>query len=108
MYAYPDLATFVFGDHSQEYTRNGHIITYTPSDHIQILLMAYLQVGPKVYLSGFNETNDLLVGYFGVLAPSGDTMWVDARDKLHARLPNYVQTIYWYGPVGVTPVIFKQ
>jgi hypothetical protein len=108
MYAYPDLATFSFGDKSQVYYRNGSIITYTPSDQLQILLMEYSQQGPRIYLSGFNETNNLLVGYFGVLAPDGASMLVDARAKRYARLPNYLQTIYWYGPPGVTPVIYKQ
>jgi hypothetical protein len=108
MYAYPDLATFSFGDSSQEYTRSGAIVIYTPTDHIQILLMAYSQKGSRIYLSGFNEDKDLLIGYFGVLAPDGATMLVDARAKNDARLPNYLQTIYWYGPPGVTPIIYKQ
>ncbi len=108
MYAYPDLATFAFGDNSQEFTRNGHIITYTPTDNLQLLLTEYKQVGSRVYLSGFNETSGLLVGYFGVLSPAGDLMWVDSRSTLAARLPNYLQTIYWYGPPGVAPTIYKQ
>ena len=107
MYAYPDVATFAFGDISQEFTRNGHIVTYTPTDTIQALLMSYKQIGPRVYFSGFNESSGLLIGYFGVLSPGADTMWVDTRAKNSARLPNYLQTIYWYGPPGVTPVIYK-
>lgn len=108
MYAYPDVATFAFGDNSQIFYRNGLIVHYTPSDTLQILLMEYSQKGPRIYFSGFNETNSLLIGYFGVLAPDGASMFVDSRASAFARLPNYLQTIYWYGPPGVTPIIYKQ
>jgi hypothetical protein len=109
MYAYPDLQTFSFGsDKNLVFYRGGHIITYTPTDHIQILLEAYSQVGRRIYFAGFNEASDLLIGYFGVLAADGTTMLVDSRRKDVARLPNYLQTIYWYGPPGVTPTIYQQ
>jgi hypothetical protein len=106
MYAYPDLQTFSFGDNSTIYYRNGHIITYTPTDRLQILLEEYNQHGPMINLAGYNEEQDLLIGYFGVLSPDGKSMFVNSRASY--RLPNYVQTIYWYGPPGVTPVLFQQ
>jgi hypothetical protein len=107
-YAYPDLATFAFGETNQIYYRGGLIVTYTPTDHLQELLVVYNQKGWRVGLSGFNESKGLLVGYFGVLAPDGASMYVDTRTKNDARLPNYIQSIYWYGPPGVTPVIYKK
>ncbi|HMH21059.1 MAG TPA: hypothetical protein VK563_04760 [Puia sp.] len=109
MYAYPDVQTFSFGDNSKlVFYRGGKIVTYTPTDQIQILLFGYQQVGRLIYFAGFNETTDLLIPYFGVLAADGKTILVDARRKDVARLPNYVQTIYWYGPPGVTPAIYMQ
>ncbi len=108
MYAYPDLATFSFGDNGQIFYRNGSIVTYTPSDTLQALLMEYNQHGPRIYLSGFNESIGLLIGYFGVMTADGTSILADTRAKNDARLPNYLQTIYWYGPPGVTPVIYKQ
>jgi hypothetical protein len=107
LYAYPDLQTFKFrGDNKLEFYRAGHIITYTPTDHIQILLEEYKQDGRKIYFAGYDESRDLLNGYFGVLAADGTTMLVNSRASY--RLPNYVQTIYWYGPPGVTPTIYEQ
>jgi hypothetical protein len=106
MYAYPDLQTFSFGDNTTVYYRNKQIITYTPTDRLQILLEEYSQHGPMINLAGFNEEQDLLIGYFGVLSPDGKSMFVNSRASF--RLPNYLQTIYWYGPPGVTPIIFEQ
>jgi hypothetical protein len=107
MYAYPDVQTFSFNDNNTTtYYRNGHIITYTPTDRLQILLEEYNQHGPMINFAGFNEEQDLLMGYFGVLTPDGKSMLVNSYASY--RLPNYTQTIYWYGPPGVTPVIFKQ
>jgi len=109
MYEFPDISSFSFGtNNSTEYTRNGHIITYTPTDHIQLLLYEYNQQGPRVYFAGFNETNSLLIGFYGVLSADGKTILADTRAKQDARLPNYLQTIYWYGPPGVTPHTQKQ
>jgi hypothetical protein len=106
MYAYPDLQTFTFADDNKlVFYRAGHIITYTPTDHIQILLEEYNQDGRRIYLAGYNEESDLLIGYFGVLAADGKTMLVNSRASY--RLPNYIQTIYWYGPPGVTPTIYQ-
>jgi hypothetical protein len=77
-----------------------------PTDRLQILLEEYSQHGPMINLAGFNEEQDLLIGYFGVLSPDGKSMFVNSRASF--RLPNYLQTIYWYGPPGVTPIIFEQ
>jgi hypothetical protein len=107
MYAYPDLQTFSFNDdNTTTYYRAGKIITYTPTDRIQILLEEYNQRGPMINMAGFNEEQDLLIGYFGVISPDGKSMFVSSHASF--RLPNYLQTIYWYGPPGVTPVIYKQ
>lgn len=107
MYQYPDINDFDFGaDGNTSYVRNGKIITYTPPD-IQKILYSYAQVGPKIYFAGYDETTDKLIGYFGILSPDGNTLFADTRNRLEARLPNYVQTIYWYGPPGSTPVTHK-
>jgi hypothetical protein len=66
----------------------------------------YQQRGARLYMNGFDESGSKLIPYFGVLAPSGDIMWVDSPTN-EARLPNWLQTIDWYGPKGVTPVIYK-
>jgi hypothetical protein len=108
MYQFPDIASFSFGDAQTEYTRNGKIITYTPTTQIQIMLNQYLQEGPRIYFAGYNETTNVLIGYYGVLSSDGKTIWADTRARQDARLPYYFQTIFWYGPPGVTPTTHKQ
>jgi hypothetical protein len=108
MYEFPDIngITFVSGN-KITYTRNGKFITYTPPTQDQLLIEGYQQRGPKLYYAGYNEESDLLIQYFGVLSADGQSIFSDCRNRAYARLPNYLQTIFWYGPPGVTPVTHK-
>jgi hypothetical protein len=108
MYEYPDIngISFVNGN-KMTYLRNGKIITYTPPTQDQLLIEGYYQSGPKLYFAGYNEESDLIIQYFGVLSADGQTIFADCRDRRYARLPNYLQTIYWYGYPGETPVTHK-
>ena len=104
---FPDFNDIDFGDDGNtSYVRNGKIITYTPPD-IQEILYRYIQIGPRIYFAGYDETTDKLIEYFGILSPDGNTLYADSRARPEARLPNYVQTIYWYGQPGVTPNTHK-
>jgi hypothetical protein len=127
-YYCPDLSTISFnafdGIKGTSYTKNGHIIEQLTGPNIGVLQISYNQIGARVYLYGYDEdySFDLdiaaatgnytdyrqgrIIPYFGVLAPSGDKMLVDAR-SLNARLPNYTQTVDRYGLKGITPVIYK-
>jgi hypothetical protein len=106
MVAYPDLSTvsFLADKTATSYHRNGKLVTYTNLTPVEI---SYTQIGAMVSMYGFNETNSKQVAYFGVLLPSGDKMMVYSGSA-DARLPYYTQTIAWYGPLGVTPIINKQ
>ena len=102
---FPDINGIHFtGNNKMTYTRGGKIITYTPPTQDQLLIEGYQQHGPRIYFAGYNETSDLILQYFGVLAADGKTILADSRTRQYARLPNYLQTIYWYGQPGVTPV----
>ncbi|PTT01130.1 hypothetical protein DBR11_08100 [Pedobacter sp. HMWF019] len=114
-YYYPDLSAIAFGDTEEQFFRNGKIITYTLKDKVDPVKILYRQNGSMVFFYGYDEIYDKIYPYFGVLAPDGKTMMVDAwavdQSKYgygSPRLPNYVDTNAPYGPNGVTPVIFKQ
>ena len=70
----------------------------------------YWQVKSRVYFYGYNETNNRLIPYFGVLSNDGNTMLVDinSADFAYARVPNYLETIDWYGPPGETPIMHRR
>jgi hypothetical protein len=110
--AYPDLSSIRFlGDkNSTIYYRNGQIVPAQPtpqSPGVGALEAAYAQKGAMVFMSGYKENGIILMSYFGVLLPSGDKMMVHSGSG-EARLPNYIHTTAPYGPIGVTPVIYKQ
>jgi hypothetical protein len=108
MYEFPDISFLTFGsDGNTSYVRNGKIITYTPPEQDLLVLYEYNQTGPRLYFAGYNETTDKLLVYYGVLSPDGKTIWADTRLRQDARLPYYFQTIFWYGPPGVTPNMHK-
>lgn len=105
-FAYPDVSSVSFSGNKlfTTYTRNGKIMA---DNSLKVIEISYTQKGAMVFFYGFNETNNIEPAYFGVLKPSGDAMMVYSGSS-NARLPNYVQTTAWYGPIGVTPVINKQ
>jgi hypothetical protein len=110
-FAYPDLSTIYFlpNGNAATYSKNGRPVLATPTPQIPtpgILEVAFQQKGARVYMFGFNENGLLLIPYFGVLLPSGNSMMVSSRSR-NARLPHYTQTIAWYGGIGVTPIINK-
>jgi len=108
MYEFPDINGISFIENNKmTYFRNGKTTTYTPPTQDQLLIEGYKQEGPKIYFAGFNEEQDLLIQYFGVLSADGQSILADCRNRQYARLPNYTQTIYWYGSPGVTPVMHK-
>jgi hypothetical protein len=108
MYEFPDINALTFGtDGKTFYVRGGKFITYTPPDQIQLILYEWVQIGYRIYFAGYNEATDKLIGYYGVLSPDGNTILADARNRSDTRLPYYFQTIYWYGPPGVTPTMHK-
>lgn len=109
MFAYPDLSTIEFSNTTTSYKRNGQYIKEQPTPQLPtpgILKVSYKQVGPMLFMTGFNESSNLLIDYFGVLMPSTDKMMVYSGSG-NARLPNYLQTIAWYGPIGSTPIISR-
>lgn len=111
-YAYPDLSSigFLADRNVTVYYRNGQPVPRQPTPQSPgpgVLEMAYQQKGAMVFMSGYKENGIILMDYFGVLLPSGDKMMVHSGSQ-EARLPNYLQTIPWYGPIGVTPVILKK
>jgi|GEM_PF-2427190 hypothetical protein len=108
MYEFPDIngISFVAGN-KMTYTRGGKVITYTPPTQDQLLIEGYQQRGPKLYFAGYNESSDLIIQYFGVLSADGQTIMADCRNRAYARLPNYLETIFWYGSPGVTPITHK-
>ena len=112
-YDYPDLSSVQFGTDYVEFVRNGHIITYT--DPAEQRKYFYHQIGARIYFAGYDEVYNKIYPYFGVLAPDGKSMLVDARPIDQSvfgygtpRLPNYLQTNDTYGLPGVTPYIIKQ
>lgn len=107
MVEYPDVADITFMDKAVSYVRNGKVLVYTPSDKIDPVAISYQQKGALVYFYGYNESVNKIVPYFGVIAPDGKSIFVDSASP-DARLPNYLQTINWYGQAGVTPIIYKQ
>jgi len=111
-YAYPDLSTisFLANKNVTSYSRNGQPIPAQPTPQFPApgaLEVAYQQKGAMVFMSGYKENGIIIMDYFGVLLPSGDKMMVHSGSH-EARLPNYLQTIAWYGPIGVTPIIIKK
>ena len=109
MVAYPDLSTIGFDQSTSYYHRNGAIVKEQPTPQIPTpgeLRVIYKQIGAVVYMSGYNENGMLLPPYFGVLKPGNDQMMVFSG-AIGSRLPYYTQTIAWYGPAGITPVINK-
>jgi hypothetical protein len=115
LYDYPDLSAVIFGDTYEEFVRDGAIITYTPSDHIDQIQWSYYQKGARVYFAGYDEVHDKIYPYFGVLLPDGNKMLVDAWPVDQSvfgygtpRLPNYINTNAPFGPNGVTPFITRQ
>ena len=112
-YAYPDLSTIIFlpDKNITMYSKNGQPVLWggiVGADPGVQLQSVYVQRGAMVYMAGYNDekaTKD--IGYIGVLLPSGDKMMVDSR-AMDARLPNYIQTSAPYGPIGATPIIYKQ
>ena len=108
LYAYPDLATMSFNyDGTTSYIRNGTQILDGELNAPKALEVNYAQYSSRVLFYGYNEEQVKLVLYFGVLSADGNSMAVDARDHVLGRLPNYSQTIDWYGPPGETPIIYK-
>jgi hypothetical protein len=111
-HAYPDLSSIAFlgNKNSTVYYRNGQPVPSQPTPQSPapgILEVAYQQKGAMVFMMGYKENGIILMDYFGVLLPSGDKMMVHSGSH-EARLPNYLQTIAWYGPIGVTPIIEKK
>lgn len=110
-FAYPDLSSIGFlTDGTSVYYRNGVLVPAQPTPQLPnpgVLKVGYLQYGAMVFMSGYNETNLKIVDYFGVLMPDGTKMMVHSGSA-DSRLPYYLQTIAWYGPIGTTPVINKQ
>jgi hypothetical protein len=107
MVAYPDLSTIVFDQFSTFYGRGGVLFEMTPQTPGNLAQSAYQKKRAMVTMWGFNETNALLIDYFGVLLPGNDRMMVYSGVS-GARLPYYAQTIPWDGPIGQTPIIKKQ
>jgi hypothetical protein len=110
MTAYPDLSTITFGKNTTSYVRNGAIVPAQPTPQAPapgVLEVAYRKIGAVVFMSGYNENGMYLYGYMGVLLPGNEKMMVYSGAP-GARLPNYLQTIAWYGPIGQTPIIEKQ
>ena len=105
-FAYPDLSRVIFSADKPVtiYTRNG---LYCADNDKKVVEMGYSQKGAMVFFYGFDETNDLVPRYFGVLLPSEDKMMIYSG-SMDARLPYYTQSTPWYGPLGVTPIIDKQ
>ena len=112
LHAYPDLSNIIFGaDGTTTYMRNGELaMTEVPQagGQFTVLTAPYKQDGSMVWMDGYNETNEKLILYFGVLDPSGDKMMVDSRNSAEGRLPSRLATIDWNGPKGVTPVIYRE
>lgn len=107
MVAYPDLSTIVFDQFDTYYGRGGRLFEMTPQTPGNLAKSGYQKKRAMVFMRGFNETNALLIDYFGVLLPGNDKMMVYSGVS-GARLPYYTQTIPWNGPIGQTPIIEKQ
>lgn len=110
-FAYPDVSSinFLSNRNTTTHTRNGQVMMVQPTPQIPApgaLEIAYQQKGARVYMMGYKEDDRTLHSYFGVLLPAGNKMMVHSSSQL-ARLPYYTQTIAWYGPIGVTPIINK-
>lgn len=125
-YYYPDLSIIAFntidGNDIVAYTKDGHIIEQQTGQELGVLQISYQQIGARVFLFGYDDDyswdmdialktgnytdyrQGRLIGYMGILLPSGDRMFIDSWSA-NARLPNYAQTTDHYGPAGVTPVI---
>lgn len=106
MTAYPDVSTITFRESDAFYTRNGETIRTGP-ESMTALLTPFKKIGAAVYFKGYDEGNDLLYDYMGVLL-QGDTKMMIYSGVTGARLPYYTQTIPWYGTIGQTPVMEKQ
>ncbi len=107
---YPDVNNISFYDTYTAYYRLPvGVIVYglEPDSTVKV---KYWQVRSRVYFYGYNETSNKLIPYFGVLSNDGNTMLVDVNsaDFVYARLPNYLETIDWYGPPGETPSMHRQ
>ncbi len=107
-YTFPDINGISFVENNKmTYFRNGKSITYTPPTQDQLLIEGYQQDGPLLYFAGYNEEQNLIIQYFGVLSADGKIIFADTRNRINTRLPNYLQTIYWYGSPGITPFTTK-
>jgi hypothetical protein len=105
---FPDISNFSFiGDRDMTFVRGGKTLTYSPPTQDQVDKQGFIQIGPKIYFAGYNESMNIFLHYFGVLTPDGQTILADTRGQ-YARLPYYYQTIFWYGDPGVTPNTHKQ
>jgi hypothetical protein len=107
---YPDVNNVSFFDTYTEYYRDPYGVVVYGLEPDSVVKVKYWQVKARVYFYGYNETSDKLIPYFGVLSNDGNTMLVDVNsaDFPYARLPNYVETIDWYGPPGETPVMHRR
>jgi hypothetical protein len=107
---YPDVNDITFYDTYTAYYRLpvGTIVYGLEPD--STVKVKYWQVKSRVYFYGYNEVSDRLIPYFGVLSNDGNTMLVDVNsaDFAYARVPNYLETIDWYGPPGETPIMHRR
>lgn len=113
-HAYPDLQDIVFNaDGTTTYWREGNLAYHgvpQASDYY-IIKASYKQTGPMVRMSGYNETNQKFIPYFGVFLASGDTLLVSSRDFINGRLPSKINGNYQEGPYGTsgyTPMIIRK
>lgn len=107
-YVVADLSTIEFRSTTQKgtaanvtvYGRNGKYAHYLNADEIVEVL--YVQKGARVYMSGYNEESNRIVGYIGILLPSGNEMLASSSSD-YARYPTS-------GPAGAgsCPRIVKQ
>jgi hypothetical protein len=108
-YAYPDLSNIHFQPDgiNTVYTENNQPVLYSQNTQLQHI---YKQTGARVYMSGYKYlpggASISVNNYLGIFLPSGDAMMVDSYSP-DARLPNYIYTNAPYGPLGVTPIIYK-
>lgn len=111
-YAYPDLNSIIFLPDKDitVYAKNGQPVMWGTqgTGSYTALQSTFVQRGALVYMAGYNNERAIKeIGYFGVLLPSGDKMMVHSGSQ-DARLPNYIHTTAPYGPIGATPVIYKE
>lgn len=112
--AYPDLLDIVFNaDSTTTYWRGGTLAYHgvQQSGDYYLITVPYIEKVPMVRMSGYNEMNQKLIGYFGVFIGRGDTMLVTSRDFANGRLPSKINGSYQEGPYGTsgyTPYIIRE